>query len=118
MKLLIVLFISHILGDILMQRNIIIKKILKDRELWWLKRQSKKYIVFHVMLYILPVVLAFVYLNIFNLYRLMIVFVSHFIIDYVKCYKVKYEYMSKKFFVINVIDQFLHIAILFIIANI
>ncbi|WP_411682105.1 DUF3307 domain-containing protein [Clostridium thailandense] len=118
MKLYIALVFSHIIGDIFMQRNSVIRKILRGRELWQLKRQSKLYIVLHVALYVLPVVLVLVYLNTFTLYGFAIVFISHFIIDYIKCYKIKYEFMSKKFFAVNIIDQFLHISILFTVVNI
>lgn len=118
MKVYLVLFFSHIIGDILLQRNGILRKFLKGRELWQLKRQNKMYILLHVMLYILPIAGVFIYLQLFTWYRIIIIFVSHFVIDYVKCYMVNYEFMSKKFFAINIIDQFLHVSILLAIVNI
>lgn len=118
MKLYLVLLFSHFIGDIFLQRNSVLRKFLKGRELWQLKRQNKMYIAFHVMLYILPIVGVFIYFQLFTWYRIIIIFVSHFIIDYIKCYMVNYEFMSKKFFAINIVDQILHVSILFAIVNI
>lgn len=117
MKIYIVLLVSHFVGDVIFQRNIFIKNIFKGKELGKLKRQNVKYIGFHVILYTISVAVAFIYLQLFSIYKFFIVLGSHFLIDYIKCYKISYKHRSLKFYIINFIDQLLHVSILFIIAN-
>ena len=117
MKIYMILIFLHIIGDIFLQRNSILRKILKGKELSQLKRQNVKYLVLHAILYTVPVMVGLMYLQLFTVYKFFIVFVSHFIIDYMKCYVIVYKDMSLEFFFINLIDQLLHISILFIIVN-
>lgn len=117
MKIYILLIISHIIGDVLLQRNIILNKVFKGKELWNLKRQNVWYLVFHVILYTIPIGIALIYLKVFAVYKVLVVLISHFIIDYFKCYIIVYEYMTLRFFIVNLIDQLIHIGILFIIVN-
>ena len=117
MKIYILLIFLHIIGDIFLQRNTILRNALKGKELSQLKRQKVRYLALHAMLYSLPVAAGLMYLQLFTMYKFFIVFVSHFIIDYLKCYVIVYKDMSLESFVINLIDQVLHIGILFIIAN-
>jgi hypothetical protein len=117
MEAYIILIFSHFIGDVLFQRNIIIKKLLKGQQLSQLKRQKIRYLALHAALYTIPVCIGTMYLNFFNISSFFIIFISHFFIDYIKCYKIEYKNMTIEFFIINLIDQLLHISILFIIVN-
>lgn len=117
MKLYILLILSHFIGDVLLQRNVILSKILKGKDLSKLKRQSKGYLALHAIIYSVPVTAVLVYAQLLTIHNFLIVLVSHFVIDYVKCYKILYEDASSKFFVVNLIDQLLHISVLLIITN-
>ncbi len=117
MEAYIILIFLHFIGDVLFQRNILIKKLLKGQQLSQLKRKKIRYLVLHAALYTIPVSMGTMYLNFFGIRILFIIFTSHYIIDYIKCYKIKYKSMTKKFFVINLIDQLLHITVLFVIVR-
>lgn len=117
MRLYILLVFSHIIGDIFLQRNSILSRFLKGRDLSKLKRQDLRYLALHAALYSLPVLLTLMFFQSFNIYRLLIIFLSHFAIDYVKCYMIKYKEMSLEFVIVNLIDQLLHISVLFIVIN-
>lgn len=117
MKLYILLVFSHIIGDIFLQRNAILSKILKRRDLSKLKRQDFRYLALHAALYTLPIGITLIIFKSFNWYRLLIVFISHFTIDYIKCYIISYKDMSLEFVIVNLIDQLMHIGVLFVIVN-
>lgn len=117
MKIYIILILFHLIGDIFLQRNFLYQKIFKRNDLGMLKRRNVKFIVIHVILYTLSLALSFAYLKLLTLYNILIVLVSHFLIDYIKCYKITYRDGSSRYYVINLIDQSLHVSILFIIAN-
>lgn len=117
MKIYFILIFFHLFGDVILQRSLFIRKIFKCRDFGILKRQNVKFIVIHVILYTLSVSLAFLYLKLFTVYNIFIVFISHFIIDYIKCYKISYIHKSLKYYVVNLIDQLLHISILVLIAS-
>ncbi|MFL0194990.1 DUF3307 domain-containing protein [Clostridium sp. WILCCON 0269] len=113
----VILLFFHLVGDIILQRNFLIEKIFKCNDLGKLKRQNKKFIVLHVILYTLSITVAFLYLKLFSVYRLLIIFASHFLIDYIKCYKIVYQDYSMKYYIVNFTDQSLHVGILFIIVS-
>lgn len=117
MKLYILLILSHFIGDVFLQRNAILSKILNGKDLSKLKRHSKGYLALHAIIYSIPVTVTFMYLQLLTIDRFLIVFVSHFSIDYVKCYRIVYKDASLKGFIVNLIDQLLHISILLIITN-
>lgn len=117
MKLYILLVFSHIVGDIFLQRNAILSRLLKGRDLSKLKRQALRYLALHAALYSLPIGLILMLFQSFNIYRFLIIFLSHFAIDYVKCYVIRYKEMSLEFVIVNLIDQLMHIGVLFIVVN-
>lgn len=117
MKLYILLVFSHIVGDIFLQRNAILSRLLKGRDLSKLKRQALRYLALHAALYSLPIGLTLILFQSFNIYRFLIIFLSHFAIDYVKCYMIRYKEMSLEFVIVNLIDQLMHIGVLFIVVN-
>lgn len=117
MKIYILLVFSHIIGDIFFQRNTILSRLLKGRDLSQLKRQDLRYLALHAALYSLPVGLTLIFFQLFNIYRFIIIFLSHFTIDYVKCYTIRYKEMSLEFVIVNLIDQMMHIGVLFIVIN-
>ncbi|MBI6872598.1 DUF3307 domain-containing protein [Clostridium aciditolerans] len=117
MKIYILLVFSHIVGDIFLQRNAILSRLLKGGDLSKLKRQALKYLALHAALYSLPIGLTLIFFQSFNIYRFLIIFLSHFAIDYVKCYMIRYKEMSLEFVIVNLIDQLMHIGVLFVVVN-
>lgn len=113
----IILLFFHLVGDRILQRNFLLERFFKCNDLGKLKRQNIKFIGLHVILYTLSVTVAFLYLKLFSIYKLLIILGSHFLIDYIKCYKITYQDYSLKYYISNLIDQLLHVSILFIIAN-
>lgn len=112
------LLIVHLLADFFLQINLFMKYLLKGRSMHDLKRENPIYIVLHVIIYIIPISLILVFLNKFKLSGAAIVFITHFLIDYIKCYLIPNREQPKVKFIIAVIDQVLHIGILFAVVNI
>lgn len=113
MKIYILLFIAHIVGDVLLQKGI----VSKGKNLSKLKRQNLIYMVLHVLLYSLSVSAILVYLQLFTMVKFIIIFISHYIIDYLKCYVFACKANSPQMLMCNIVDQLSHFIFLVIIAN-
>lgn len=117
MKLYILIILSHIVGDVFLQKKMIMGKVFGGKNLHQLKRQHIKYLFIHVTLYSLCVTAVIVSFNLFTVPKLVIVFVSHFFIDYFKCYKFTYKRMSVGFLISNTVDQLAHFITLISIVT-
>lgn len=102
------LFIAHLLGDALFCWR------LKDA-----KRRSLFFLGVHSAIYAI-IVTAYIYLfmnSYFTLWKFILLLVSHFIIDYWKCYIAKIDgSITKRNLYYTFLDQFLHLLVLIIIV--
>mgnify|MGYP001037940233 CR=1 FL=1 len=101
------IFIAHLVGD-----NLFSWKLNQA------KRRSLFYLGIHSLIYSLVVWLAlylFAY-PVFTLFSFILLLVSHFVIDYWKCYIVRTDgTLSLNNLTYSIIDQILHIMILILI---
>ena len=100
-----VLLMCHFIGDYYLQWNQLIQ----------LKKTSFLYLLLHVLIYVLPFmgsVLLFGYNLIEWVSFLLVIFVSHMLIDMGKKYLDKWLSDKKYIFMNFCIDQLLHIAVL------
>lgn len=116
----VILIILHLLGDFYLQTAKVAKcknaKVdMECHDCSKCKKNSKwnyKYILIHVLLYLIPFISLLFIADLFDAIKMMIIiFVSHLIIDTVSCFLNK----KTKQTVVLVIDQFLHILVLFFI---
>ena len=102
------LFIAHLLGDGLFSWR------LKDA-----KRHSLFYLGIHSAVYAIVVaVFLYTFMNPhFALWKVVVLLLSHFIIDYWKCYIVKNDgSINKRNLCYTFVDQILHLTALIIIV--
>lgn len=118
MLLYLFLLMAHFFGDLYLQKGSLIVYLLNGRSLSRLKREKLRYVILHVILYTISVSIILICFSRLKVISLVIVFTTHLIIDYIKCYLTRFEERSTGEFIIDIIDQTLHIAVLFIVINI
>jgi len=108
MLLILKLLFAHFLGDFTFQPN------------KWIKKRNKngiqsKYLYYHILVHLTLLVLFFIneITTYFN--GLLVIVVSHFLIDVAKIYASKKEMLSE--FKLFLADQFLHILTLLLVCN-
>ncbi|GBF33592.1 hypothetical protein DCCM_2698 [Desulfocucumis palustris] len=95
------LLVGHITGDFFLQ-------IYK---LWRLKRQSGYYLLLHVWLYTVSLTVTLYFIDLFAWWKPVVLFISHFIADYLKCYVFSFR-TSRDKLLGYALDQIVHVAVL------
>lgn len=106
-EILIVFLLSHILSDFYFQTESMARK----------KENNFKYIVIHSIVYGLTtlILVKLICTNFENIY-LWIIIISHFLVDTIKYFLKKNEFIKKYQKYIFIIDQIIHITILMIVS--
>lgn len=106
-EILIVFLLTHILSDFYFQTESMARK----------KENSFKYIVIHSIVYGLTtlILVKLICKNFENIYLWMII-ISHFLVDTIKYFLKKNEFIKKYQKYIFIIDQIIHITILMIVS--
>lgn len=106
-EILIVFLLSHILSDFYFQTESMARK----------KENNFKYIVIHSIVYGLTtlILVKLICTNFENIYLWMII-ISHFLVDTIKYFLKKNEFIKKYQKYIFIIDQIIHITILMIVS--
>ena len=105
-----ILILMHVLGDFYFQTNTIAKQKIGSHPFW----PNFKWLLFHVTIYtlfFLPLILLVSSWK--SVILLVIIFVSHLLIDGLSCLFKKKKYFQS---VVLIIDQLLHVAVLLAIG--
>ena len=96
------LFIGHLIGDVLLQMNRLSK--LKRKHLWALG--------LHVLMWSSIICLVLLYLKLFAVWKMLFLFTSHLFIDWVKPFFKPSPGDLRRLTLVDTVDQLLHFTTL------